>query len=72
VTKSSSDSTSSTTELYSSETSRVKSDRVYLNSATISDGNFIDAKQFYSSDNGNLYSSDTNYLRHNLNKRRFR
>ena len=38
----------------------------------MSDGNVIDAKQFYSSDYGELYSSETNYLRHNLTKRRFR
>ena len=45
--------------------------KVYLTS-TMSGGEFIDAKQFYSSENGDLYSSDTNYLRHNLTKRRFR
>ena len=45
---------------------------IYLATESMSGGNFIDAKQFYSSEHGDLYSSDTNYLRHNINKRRFR
>lgn len=54
-----------------SENSKTVKRNIYL-STTASEGNVIDAKQFYSSDQGELYSSDTNYLRHNLTKRRFR
>jgi len=61
----SSSSSSSTTE------SHKMSQQIYLTSS-MSEGNIINAKQFYSSDHGELYSSDTNYLRHNLTKRRFR
>ncbi len=49
----------------------VGNNRVYL-STTMSEGNVINAKQFYSTENGELYSSDTNYLRNNLSKRRFK
>jgi len=38
----------------------------------MSESNIVSAKQFYSSDHGELYSSDTNYLRNNINKSRFR
>jgi hypothetical protein len=69
-TGSSSSSNSSSTTLYSAN-SGTMTNKVYLTS-TMSGGEFIDAKQFYSSENGDLYSSDTNYLRHNLTKRRFR
>ncbi len=41
------------------------------NSASISDS-LINAKQFYSSENGELYSSDSNFLRNNINKNRLR
>jgi hypothetical protein len=78
---SSSTSFDSTTSNHSSDTSTSSksstsaeskvSRNIYL-STSMSGGNVIDAKQFYSSDNGALYSSDTNYLRHNLTKRRFR
>jgi hypothetical protein len=64
--------TSSESSIYSTVSGRLGRNNVYLTSATMSDGNYIDAKQFYSSEHGDLYSSDTNYLRHNLNKRRFR
>jgi hypothetical protein len=67
---SSSNSSSSSTTLYSEHSGTI-TNKVYLTS-TMSGGEFIDAKQFYSSENGDLYSSDTNYLRHNLTKRRFR
>ncbi len=70
VTGSSIDSSSSSTTLYSANSGSM-TNKVYLTS-TMSGGEFIDAKQFYSSENGDLYSSDTNYLRHNLTKRRFR
>jgi hypothetical protein len=70
VSGSSSNSSSSSTTLYSAN-SGTMTNKVYLTS-TMSGGEFIDAKQFYSSENGDLYSSDTNYLRHNLTKRRFR
>ena len=63
----SSSSSSTSTESHSLSMSR----NIYL-SSSMSDGNIINAKQFYSSDHGQLYSSDTNYLRHNLTKRRFR
>jgi hypothetical protein len=63
--------TTSDSSLYSATTGTLGRNNVYL-STTMSDGNFIDAKQFYSSENGELYSSDTNYLRHNLTKRRFK
>ena len=55
----------------SSTESHKMSQQIYL-SSTMSEGNIINAKQFYSSDHGELYSSETNYLRHNLTKRRFR
>ncbi len=45
---------------------------IYLATESMSGGNFIDAKQFYSTEQGELYNSDTNYLRHNINKRRFK
>ena len=73
-------SSSSSASTFSSSSSRSKSPNsrtvsvkrnIYL-STTASEGNVIDAKQFYSSDQGELYSSETNYLRHNLTKRRFR
>ncbi len=70
VTGSSIDSSSSSSTLYSANSGSM-ANKVYLTS-TMSGGEFIDAKQFYSSENGDLYSSDTNYLRHNLTKRRFR
>ncbi len=70
VSGSSIDSSSSSTTLYSAN-SGTMTNKVYLTS-TMSGGEYIDAKQFYSSENGDLYSSDTNYLRHNLTKRRFR
>jgi hypothetical protein len=70
VSGSSSNSNSSSSSLYSAN-SGTMTNKVYLTS-TMSGGEFIDAKQFYSSENGDLYSSDTNYLRHNLTKRRFR
>ena len=70
VSGSSSNSSSSSSTLYSAN-SGTMTNKVYLTS-TMSGGEFIDAKQFYSSENGDLYSSDTNYLRHNLTKRRFR
>ena len=41
------------------------------NSASISDS-LINAKQFYSSENGELFSSDSNFLRNNINKNRLR
>ena len=41
------------------------------NSASVSDS-LINAKQFYSSENGELFSSDSNFLRHNINKNRLR
>lgn len=63
---------SSESSLYSATSGRLNRNNVYLTSATMSEGNFIDAKQFYSSEHGDLYSSDTNYLRHNLSKRRFK
>jgi hypothetical protein len=62
--------TSSSSKSSTTDNSRI-SKNIYL-STTMSDGNVIDAKQFYSSDMGELYSSDTNFLRHNLTKRRFR
>ena len=62
--------TSSSSRSSTTDNSRI-SKNIYL-STTMSDGNVIDAKQFYSSDMGELYSSDTNFLRHNLTKRRFR
>ena len=62
--------TSSSSRSSTTDNSRM-SKNIYL-STTMSDGNVIDAKQFYSSDMGELYSSDTNFLRHNLTKRRFR
>ena len=73
---SSSSSSGSTFSSSSSTTSRSPNSKtvkrnIYL-STTASEGNVIDAKQFYSSDQGELYSSDTNYIRHNLTKRRFR
>jgi hypothetical protein len=61
----------STSSKSSSSAESKLSKNIYL-STSMSGGNVIDAKQFYSSDNGELYSSDTNYLRHNLTKRRFR
>jgi len=72
----SSSSSGSTFGSSSSSTSRSANSKtvkrnIYL-STTASEGNVIDAKQFYSSDQGELYSSDTNFLRHNLTKRRFR
>ena len=41
------------------------------NSASISDS-LINAKQFYSSENGELFSSESNFLRNNINKNRLR
>jgi len=41
------------------------------NSASMSDS-LINAKQFYSSENGELFSSESNFLRHNINKNRLR
>jgi hypothetical protein len=41
------------------------------NSASASDS-LINAKQFYSSENGELFSSDSNFLRQNINKNRLR
>ncbi len=41
------------------------------NSASISDS-LINAKQFYSSENGELFSSDSNFLRNQINKNRLR
>ena len=61
----------STSSKSSSSAESKLSKNIYL-STSMSGGNVIDAKQFYSSDNGEIYSSDTNYLRHNLTKRRFR
>jgi hypothetical protein len=67
---SSSSSSSLSSGLYSGA-GTVNRNRVYL-STTMSEGNVVNAKQFYSSENGELYSSDTNYLRNNLTKRRFK
>jgi hypothetical protein len=44
---------------------------IYIATDSMSGGNFIDAKQFYSSENGELYSSNSNYLKNNISKRRF-
>lgn len=44
---------------------------IYIATESMNNNNFIDAKQFYSSDAGELYSSDTNYLKNNIHKRRF-
>jgi hypothetical protein len=41
------------------------------NNDTVSDS-LINAKQFYSSDHGDLYSSSSNFLRNNINKNRLR
>jgi len=41
------------------------------NSATRSDS-LVNAKQFYSSENGDLYSSESNFLRNNINRNRIR
>ncbi len=67
---SSSSSSSLSSGLYSGA-GTVNRNRVYL-STTMSEGNVVNAKQFYSSENGELYSSDTNYLRNNITKRRFK
>ena len=61
---------SSTSSKSTSENPTITQQKYVLSS--MSEGNVIDAKQFYSSDYGELYSSDNNYLRHNLTKRRFR
>jgi hypothetical protein len=61
---------SSTSSRSTTENSTVTQQKYVLSS--MSEGNVIDAKQFYSSDYGELYNSDTNYLRNNLTKRRFR
>jgi hypothetical protein len=41
------------------------------NSATRSDS-LVNAKQFYSSENGDLYSSESNFLRNNISRNRIR
>ena len=61
---------SSTSSRSTTENATVTQQKYVLSS--MSEGNVIDAKQFYSSDYGELYSSENNYLRHNLTKRRFR
>jgi hypothetical protein len=71
-TSSSSSITSRKSSPYSANIASVSGGNIYLNTESMSGGNFIDAKQFYSSEQGDLYSSDTNYLRHNINKRRFK
>jgi hypothetical protein len=70
--KSSSTSTSSSSSSYGPAIGKYERNVNYLSTSGMSDSNIISAKQFYSSDHGELYSSDTNYLRNNINKRRFR
>ena len=61
---------SSTSSRSTTENATVTQQKYVLSS--MSEGNVIDAKQFYSSDYGELYGSENNYLRNNLTKRRFR
>jgi len=39
---------------------------------SVSDNNLVNVKQFYSSDHGDLYSSESNFLRNNISKSRLR
>jgi len=69
---SSSTSSSSKSSPYGASIKSISGGNIYIATESMSGGNFIDAKQFYSTENGELYSSDTNYLRNNIGKRRFK
>ena len=69
---SSSTSSSSKSSPYGASIKSISGGNIYIATESMSGGNFIDAKQFYSTENGELYSSDTNYLRNNISKRRFK